>query len=154
RGKHVLCEKPLTLKAAESQELVDLAESKKLVLMVGHVFLWNPGILYLKQQIDSGSLGRVLNIDATRTNLGPIRRDVGALYDLASHDISIFNFLLQSEPKEASAHVSNCLGGEREDLAYVTLEYPGNVLCHAHVSWLNPRKVRQITVVGDKRMAL
>ena len=153
-GKHVLCEKPLTLRAEESQELVDIAESTGLTLMVGHVFMFNPGIVHLKAQIDAGKLGRIYYMDAVRTNLGPIRQDVGAIYDLASHDISIFNFLLGAQPQEVSAQGGCYVQPDREDMAFLTLEYPNKTLCHIHVSWLNPRKVRKLTVVGSEKMAL
>ena len=153
-GKHVLCEKPLTNTAAQAVELVQLAETANLVLMVGHVFMFNPGILHLKRDIQSNTLGQVYAIDAIRTNLGPIRQDVGAIYDLASHDISIFNFLLDSQPLEVSATGAYFLQEQREDIAFLTLKYPENKVCHIQVSWLNPRKVRQITIVGDHKMAL
>jgi predicted dehydrogenase len=153
-GKHVLCEKPLTVRAADSAELVDLAERAGRVLMVGHVFMFNPGVLYLKEQIGSGALGKMFYLDSVRTNLGPIRTGIGAIHDLASHDISIFNFLLEAEPLTVSACGGRFVQDENEDMAFITLEYPDRTLCHAHVSWLNPRKVRQLTVVGDKKMAL
>ncbi len=153
-GKHVLAEKPLTRTGDEAVELTRLAESKGLILMVGHVFMFNPGILYLKAEIDKGELGRVYYIDTVRTNLGPIRQDVGAIYDLASHDISICNFLLGSQPVEVSATGAHFLqDGKVEDVGFVTLVYPNNVVCNLHVSWLDPRKVRNLTVVGDKKMA-
>lgn len=152
--KHVFCEKPLTLLAHESLELTQLAESRGLILMVGHVFLFNPGILYLKEQIDAGILGDIFYMDAVRTNLGPIRHDVGAIYDLASHDISIFNFLLGTMPQTVTAVGGKHIQSDHEDMAFLTLSYPNESLCHVHVSWLNPRKVRQLTVVGDKKMAV
>ena len=153
-GKHVLCEKPLTLRSREAQELTDLAEARGLTLLIGHVFLYNPGIIYLKEQIDAGVLGSIHYMDAVRTNLGPIREDVGAIYDLASHEISTFNFLLGDEPTKVAAQCGYYVQPGREDMAYLTLEYPNKTLSHAHVSWLNPRKVRQLTVVGDKKMAV
>lgn len=153
-GKHVFCEKPLTLKTDESRELTNLAESRGLTLMVGHIFLFNPGVLHLKKQLEDGVLGRIFYMDAVRTNLGPIRQDVGAIYDLASHDISIFNFLLNDLPKKVTAIGGRHIQGDREDMAFLTLEYPNATYCHVHVSWLNPRKVRQLTVVGDQKMAV
>jgi predicted dehydrogenase len=153
-GKHVLCEKPLTMRSSEAEELVNIAERSGLVLMVGHVFMYNPGIVYLKERIEKGVFGRIYYLDAVRTNLGPIRRDVGAIYDLASHEISIFNFLLMDTPLEVSALGQQFIQGDREDVAFLTLRYPGQTVCHAHVSWLNPRKVRQLTVVGDEKMAV
>lgn len=153
-GKDVLCEKPLARTAAECLELAELAAARGRILMVGHVFLYNPGVLHLKADLDRGELGRVYYMDAVRTNLGPVRQDVGAIYDLASHDISIFNFLLGRTPVEVSATGGSVLTSGIEDVGFVTLYYPDNIVCHAHTSWLNPRKVRQLTVVGDRKMAV
>ncbi len=153
-GKHVLCEKPLALKVEECRYLKELAEEKQLVLMVGHVFLFNAGIVWLKEYIDSGELGSIYYAYALRTNLGPFRYDVNALWDLAPHDISIFNYLFGSSAINVSARGQKCLGNSLEDLAFATLEYPSNIIANVHVSWLDPRKVRQITVVGDKKMVV
>lgn len=153
-GKDVLCEKPLAQTADQCRELADLAARKNRILMVGHVFLYNAAILHLKTDLDRGELGRVYYMDAVRTNLGPVRKDVGAIYDLASHDISIFNFLLGAQPTEVSATGNSVLQTSIEDVGFLTLYYPGNIVCHAHASWLNPRKVRQLTVVGDHKMAV
>ncbi len=153
-GKHVLCEKPLALTYEESNELYQLAQEVDKILMVGHVFLFNAGILWLKEFIDSGELGDVQYAYATRTNLGPFRYDVNALWDLAPHDISIFNFLFNAPPFSASGRGHKCLGNTLEDLAFAALNYDNNVVAHLHVSWLDPKKVRQITVVGDKKMVV
>jgi predicted dehydrogenase len=153
-GKHVLCEKPLALTLAQSRTLTALAKRKRKILMVGHVFLYNPGTLHLKEAIDRGELGRIYYMDAVRTNLGPVRSDVGVVYDLASHDISIFNFLLGAKPVSVSAVGGAFLQKGIEDIGFLTLTYPGGVICHVHTSWLNPRKVRQLTIVGDHRMAV
>ncbi|HTL67696.1 MAG TPA: Gfo/Idh/MocA family oxidoreductase [Lacunisphaera sp.] len=153
-GKDVLCEKPLARTSAECRELMELAAKHGRILMVGHVFLYNPGVLHLKVDLDRGELGRIYYMDAVRTNLGPVRTDVGAIFDLASHDISIFNFLLGALPLEVSATGNCVLQKNVEDVGFLTLQYPGNVVCHAHTSWLNPRKVRQLTIVGDHKMAV
>jgi predicted dehydrogenase len=153
-GKDVLCEKPLALNVRQSLTLCQLARTKRRVLMVGHVFLYNPGTLHLKQAIDRGDLGRIYYMDAVRTNLGPVRSDVGVIYDLASHDISIFNFLLGARPHSVSAAGGAFLQKGVEDIGFLTLTYPKGVICHVHTSWLNPRKVRQLTVVGDRKMAV
>ncbi|MFI5337892.1 MAG: Gfo/Idh/MocA family protein, partial [Opitutales bacterium] len=153
-GKDVLCEKPLARTAAESKALAELADRTGRILMVGHVFLYNSGVHHLKADLDRGELGRIFYMDAVRTNLGPVRRDVGAIHDLASHDISIFNYLLGRLPTEVSATGSSVLQPGIEDVAFLTLTYPGGIVCHAHTSWLNPRKVRQLTVVGDHKMAV
>ncbi len=152
KDKHVLCEKPLAMSPEECLVLKDLAEKRKKVLMVGHVFVFNTGILRLKDYLDKKELGRVLYAHSERTNLGPFRYDVNALWDLAPHDISIFNFLFGRPPAGVSARGSRCLGETREDLAFVTLDYPDNILVNVHVSWLDPRKVRQITIIGDEKM--
>jgi predicted dehydrogenase len=151
--KHVLCEKPLAMTPEECLELKALAEKKHKFLMVGHVFLFNPGIVELKKYIQKGELGKIQYAHSERTNLGPFRYDVNALWDLAPHDISIFNYLFDSAPINVSARGQKCLGTSLEDLAFVSLEYP-NILVNIHVSWLDPKKVRQITVVGDKKMVV
>jgi predicted dehydrogenase len=153
-GKDVLCEKPLAATAADCRTLCALAEAKRRMLMVGHVFLYNPGVQHLKVDLDRGELGRIYYMDAVRTNLGPVRRDVGAIHDLASHDISIFNYLLGAEPSEVSATGGFFLQEKVEDIGFLTLAYPRGVVCHVHTSWLNPRKVRQLTIVGDHKMAV
>jgi len=154
QGKHVLCEKPLTPGYAESQELVGLAHDADKLLMVGHTFLFNSGILKLKEYIQNGSLGDLLYAHSTRTNLGPIRNDVGAVEDLATHDISIFNYLFDEVPVEVSAKGQSFLQAGLTDVAFINLSYPGKLLAHIHVSWLSPVKVRQITLVGSKKMVV
>lgn len=152
-GKHVLVEKPMCSNIEEGRELVETARETGRVLMVGHVFLFNNGINKLKALITSGDLGRVHYLDATRTNLGPIRGDVNALYDLATHDISICNYLLGTMPTEVSA-IGRCISQKTiEDVCFATLKYPDGTLGHIHVSWMNPRKVRTLTIVGEKKMA-
>lgn len=151
-GKDVLCEKPLCIKIEEGEELTKIANERKLILMVGHVFLFNTGILRLKDYIKSNELGQIYYYYSQRTNLGPIRNDVNVVYDLASHDIYIFNFLLEGIPKVISATGKCILQPGIEDIAFISLEYPGDILVHLHVSWLDPKKVREITVIGSKKM--
>ncbi len=153
-GKHVLCEKPLTANVAEAEELDRIATARGLILMTGHVFLFNPGILKLRALLTAGDPGRVYYLRALRTNLGPVRRDVNAVYDLASHDISIFNFLLDAEPVSVSAVGAAFLQEGIEDVAFVTLKYPNGVIANIQVSWLDPKKLREIVVVGDKKMVV
>lgn len=152
-GKHVLVEKPLCTTSQQAAELTALAAEARRVLMVGHVFVFNGGILKLKELIAGGELGQVHYLDAVRTNLGPVRGDVNALYDLGTHDISIFNFLLGATPVSVSAHGSRIAQKSIEDVCFATLQYPDGTLAHLHVSWLNPRKVRTLTVVGSSKMA-
>ncbi len=151
-NKHVLCEKPLSLRSQECLDLEKLAKKNEKILMVGHIFIFHQGILKLKEYISQGVIGRVLYAHSQRTNLGPFRYDVNALWDLAPHDVSIFNYLLDAAPVRASACGQEYLGTSHEDLAFATLEYPDNVLVNIHVSWLDPRKVRRLTIVGDQKM--
>jgi len=151
-NRHVLCEKPLCVQSQEAQQLVALAGKQNRVLMTGHVFLFNPGILKLKELASAGESGRIYYLRATRTNFGPIRSDVNSVLDLATHDISIFNFLLGARPLSASAVGGGYLQPNVEDVACICLRYPGDVLAYIHVSWLDPKKVREIRVVGEKRM--
>lgn len=151
-GKHVLCEKPLCMEPTEGEQLVALAQSKGLVLMVGHIFLFNAGLLKVKELIAADEIGSVRYLSAVRTNLGPVRSDVNAAYDLASHDISVFNWLLDAEPTEVRAMGAAFVQPGIEDVVVATLRYPGNVLASIQCSWLDPKKVRQLTVVGSKRM--
>jgi predicted dehydrogenase len=151
-GKNVLCEKPLCVDSADARELAALAEQKGLVLMVGHVFLFNPGIVKLKELVHFHDIGRLYYMRALRTNLGPIRQDVNSVFDLATHDISIFNFLLDAMPESVSAVGGTFLQEKIEDVAFISLRYPNGVLANIQVSWLDPKKLREIVVVGDKKM--
>ena len=152
-GKHVLLEKPMCTSLSEARELVALAERHDRVLMHGHVFLYNGGIRYLHDGIAKGSFGTVQYAHATRTNLGPIRRDANVVEDLATHEITIFDYLFGCSPSWVSATGSRLLGTDREDVSFVTLQY-GESLAHVHVSWLNPQKVRMLTIVGSQRMVV
>jgi predicted dehydrogenase len=153
-GKHVLVEKPLCRSAAECEELVDLARRQGKVLAVGHVFLFNNAIRGVRNLIRAGDLGRIQYLFSTRTNLGPIRRDVNALWDLAAHDLSIFNYWLEADPIAVTARGQSYLNLDVEDVVIANFTYPRRVLASVHVSWLNPRKVREITVVGDHKMVV
>lgn len=152
-GKHVLCEKPLCLASADAEELGALAASRGLVLMTGHIFLFNGGIRKLRELVASGDLGRMHYATAVRTNLGPIRHDVNVALDLASHEVSIFNHLFDAVPVRVAATGRGCLDARREDFVFLTLWYPGSILASVTASWLSPKKVREITLVGDRRMA-
>lgn len=152
-GKHVLIEKPLTRTSSEALSLIHLAEQKGLALMVGHTFEYNPAVIALRDIIRSGDIGVVLYVDAARLNLGQFRYDINVLWDLAPHDISIMNLLLEAEPTHVSARGSSCVHPTNmHDVAYLELRYPNGVMGHIHVSWLEPAKVRRFTVVGDEKM--
>ena len=154
-GKHVLTEKPLATSVAEARLLVDEARRSELVLMVGHTFEFNPAVRELKQRIGRGELGLVYYIHSSRLNLGLYRSDVNVVWDLAVHDISIMNYLLDATPSAVAAWGSRNAWTEVEDLAFVRLQYEElGVTGYAHVSWLDPNKVREVTVIGSKKMAI
>ena len=151
-GKHVLCEKPLAMTTRECDELIAAAEGAGRVLLVGHTFVFNPGIRMMRELIADGEVGRVLYCHTVRTGLGPIRSDVNALWDLAPHDLSILLYLLDAEPVSALATGQAFLRDGVEDVAFLHVRFEGGTLGAAHVSWLDPYKVRRVTVVGDRRM--
>jgi predicted dehydrogenase len=151
-GKHVLVEKPVATRASEAEELCSLAESTGRILMVGHVFLFNNAIRRVKDYLAEAKLGQVFYISMVRTNLGPIRMDVNAAWDLAAHDISIANYWLEALPESVAAHGGSWINAGIEDAAFANLWYGNGVMVHLQVSWLNPRKVRDITIVGEKGM--
>jgi len=150
--KHVLVEKPLTQSSKEAQELVSLAEERQRVLMVGHTFEYNPAVKYLRDYIARGDLGRVYYINATRVNLGIFQKDINVIWDLAPHDISILLYILGLKPDKVSARGAAYVQPDIEDVAYVTLNFPTGTMADVRVSWLDPCKIRRITVVGSKKM--
>ena len=150
-GKHVFVEKPFTATSAEAEELIELAERKNLQIMVDHTFLFTGAVRKIKQLIDEGALGPLYYYDSTRVNLGLFQHDVNVLWDLAPHDLSIMDYLIELEPElvvaTGGAHV-NCL----EDVAYLTVYFPDNVIAHINVNWLSPVKVRTTLVGGQRKM--
>lgn len=153
-GLHVLVEKPITLKSEHAQELIDLSVKKDLVLMVGHTFEYNVAVHTLKSLIDSGELGQIYYVDSARLNLGLFQRDLNVLWDLAPHDISILLYILGTTPLSVSAHGMPFVNAGIQDVVYMNMVFPDNVLAHIHVSWLDPCKVRRVTVVGSKKMVV
>lgn len=152
--KHLLVEKPLASSSAEVRQLIALAAERRRRLMVGHVFEYNASIRALRRLVADGELGEIHYMSFVRTNLGPVRTDVNAFWDLASHDVSIMRFLMGCDPVDVTARGRAYLNRDIEDAVFATFGFPGGQLAHVDVSWLNPRKVRQITVVGDRKMAL
>jgi predicted dehydrogenase len=153
-GKHVFIEKPLAATVAEGEELIKLATAKGVVLMTGHVFEYNAAVIRIKQYLDSGELGRLLYVYSHRVNLGRIQDDVSALWSFAPHDVSILNYWLGADPVAVSARGLRYLGHAVEDVVFVLLEYPGGVGAHLHLGWMDPRKIRQMTLVGARKMLL
>ena len=150
--KHVLVEKPLTTSSAEARELIDLAEEHQRVLMVGHTFEYNPAVEYLRNFIAAGDLGRVYYIDATRVNLGIFQTDINVIWDLGPHDVAILLYIFGMKPNQVSARGAAYVQLRIEDVAHVTLSFPGGIMADVRVSWLDPCKIRRITVVGSKKM--
>ncbi len=150
-GKDVLVEKPITLDVHDGVELVRQAERLGRVLMVGHTFIYNPGVLKIKEIVGGPDFGDVYYMQATRTHLGLIRDDVSVLWDLAPHDISIFSFLLGAIPVGASATGAAFLKEGREDVGFVTLFYPDGVIGNIHASWIDSNKERRIVIVGSRK---
>jgi predicted dehydrogenase len=153
-GKHVLVEKPPALTAAEAEELVATAEESGRVLMPGHLLLYHPGVARLKELLDSGELGDVLYVYGNRQNLGQIRKDENALWSLGVHDLSVILYLLEEEPIEAWARGESFLTEGVEDVVFCYLRFPSGKVAHMHLSWLDPHKMRRITVVGRDKMAV
>jgi predicted dehydrogenase len=153
-GKHVLVEKPPAMRAAEMDELVALAADRDLVLMPGHLLLYHPGVQKLKELIDGGELGEVLCVYGNRQNLGIVRTNENALWSLGVHDLSVILYLLDEEPAEAVAHGRDFLTDSVEDVVFCYLRFPSGKIAHMHLSWLDPHKMRRMTVVGRDRMAV
>ena len=151
-GKHVFIEKPLARTVEECTTLIDLAKANNRNLMVGHVFEFNVAVQRIKQYLDSGELGKLFYVHSQRVNLGRIQHDVNALWSFAPHDISIMNYWLGQEAVRVSARGFSYLSSGVEDVVFVTLEYPGSIGVNLHLAWLDPRKVRQMTLVGSKKM--
>ena len=150
-GKDVLVEKPISLDSGEGMKLVEAAEKHERVLMVNHTFLYNPGIRKMKELVDNNTLGQIYYLHATRTHLGLIRNDVDVLWDLAPHDISIFSYILGSQPLGVSAVGRSFLKDGRPDVAFTTVFYPDDVFANIHVSWIDSNKERSVVVVGSER---
>ena len=153
-GKHVFVEKPPAMRGAEIEELVDLAEERGKVLMPGHLLLYHPGVRKLKEIVDSGELGDVLYVYGNRQNLGTFRTNENALWSLGVHDLSVLLYLLEEEPAEVRAHGNAFLNRGVEDVVFCYLRFPSGKMAHMHLSWLDPHKIRRITVVGNDRMAV
>jgi len=154
QGKHVLVEKPLTANVAEAEELVALAEEHQRILMVGHTFEYNPAVNELRKLIQSGDLGRIYCVEAERLNLGLFRGDINVIWDLAPHDISILLYVLGKKPERIKVHAHAHLQRRIQDIAHLDLGFADGMTAHIHVSWLHPCKIRKVTVIGDRRMAV
>ena len=150
-GKHIFVEKPFTSTSAQSEELVELAEKKKLLIMVDHTFLFTGAVKKIKQLIDDNVLGKLYYYDSMRINLGLFQHDVNVIWDLAPHDLSIMDYLVKEKPVAVAAsgkvHVN-----KQEDIAYITVHFANNTLAHFNVNWLSPVKIRMTLIGGEKKM--
>jgi predicted dehydrogenase len=153
-GKHVFVEKPPAMRAAEMDELVALADARDLVLMPGHLLLYHPGVLKVKELIDKGVLGDVLCVYGNRVNLGIVRSNENALWSLGVHDLSVILYLLDEDPELATAQGSASIHPGVEDVVFCFLRFPSGKIAHMHLSWLDPHKMRKMTVVGREKMVV
>ena len=151
-GKHVWLEKPMTASADQAEELLALAESKGLTLAVDHTFLFTGSVMKMKALIEAGELGRLYYYDSVRINLGLVQSDVNVIWDLAPHDLSIMDYLLGDSALAVSAHGRGHFDTGLEDVAYVSVFYPDNLIAHFHLNWLSPVKIRKTLVGGAKKM--
>jgi predicted dehydrogenase len=155
RGKHALIEKPLATSVADAAELCRVARANNAMLMAGHTFEFNPAVMELKKRMDSGELGQIHYMRSLRLNLGLYQSDVNVVWDLAPHDVSIMNHLLDDAPDRVSTWAQASAGADFEDVAILRLEYDRTgVEAYVHVSWLDPSKTREVTVVGSRKMAV
>jgi predicted dehydrogenase len=154
KGKHVLVEKPIAMEISQAIELINLAEKQSRVLMVDHLLEYHPAVEQMRQRIDSGELGQIYYAYGQRVNLGVVRTEENALWSLGPHDISVLLYLLGQEPKRVSAHGGIYLQKEKhiEDVVFLDLEFTDNLRAHSHLSWLDPHKIRKMTIVGDRAM--
>jgi len=153
-GKHVFVEKPPAMRAEEMDELVSLAVERDRVLMPGHLLLYHPGVLKVKDLIDRGELGDVLCVYGNRVNLGIVRSNENALWSLGVHDLSVILYLLDEDPELATAQGSASIHPGVEDVVFCFLRFPSGRIAHMHLSWLDPHKMRKMTVVGREKMVV
>ena len=153
-GKHVFVEKPPAMREAEINELVGIAAERDLVLMPGHLLLYHPGVHELKELVDSGELGEVVCVYGNRQNLGIVRRNENALWSLGVHDLSVILYLLDEDPDLATAQGRWSVYDGVEDVVFCFLRFPSGKIAHMHLSWLDPHKMRKMTVVGREKMVV
>jgi predicted dehydrogenase len=151
-GKHVLVEKPMTATVEQGERLLALAAAQKKILMVDHTFIYTPAVQRIRQLVQSGEIGEVYYYDSLRVNLGLFQHDVNVIWDLAVHDLSILDYVLDARPLAVSAVGASHVPGASENVAYVSLFLPGDTVAHINVNWLAPVKVRQTLIGGSKKM--
>jgi predicted dehydrogenase len=152
-GKHLLVEKPITLKTSDAETLIEASEKRDLTLMVDHTFIYTSAVRKIRDVLDKGDFGDVLYFDSVRVNLGLFQRDTNVMWDLAPHDLSIMDYLIRKKPIAVSATGMSHFN-TTEDIAYITVMFPDNIIAHFHVNWISPVKVRRILIGGTKLMAV
>ena len=152
-GKHVLVEKPLAESVQQGREMVESAEAHGVVLMTDHTFCYTPAVLKIRELVATGQLGEIMFIDSVRINLGLVQPDVDVFWDLAPHDLSVFDFILEGglNPTRVAANGADPLGAGKSCVGYLTLPLPGGAIAHVHVNWLSPTKIRQMVIGGTRR---
>ncbi|MFH1037259.1 MAG: Gfo/Idh/MocA family oxidoreductase [PVC group bacterium] len=151
-GKDVFVEKPMALTADECRKLCEQAEKRELILMVGHLLLYHPGVIKLKDELRSGKIGDLYYLYSQRVNLGKIRRSENALWTFAPHDVSVALYLIDREPRSVAARGESYIQSNVADVDFITITFPDRVMAHLHVSWLDPHKIRRVTIVGSRKM--
>lgn len=151
-GKHVMIEKPMTSTSTQAAELINLAEQKNLTILVDHTFLFTGAVRKIKQLVEGGDIGDLYYFDSVRVNLGLFQHDVNVVWDLAPHDISIMDFVINQPAQAVTANGADHVGNGLEDVAYLTVYYPDNIIAHIHVNWLSPVKIRQTLIGGSRQM--
>jgi predicted dehydrogenase len=151
-GKHVLIEKPFTANIAEAEQLIELAEARKLTLMVDHTFIYTGAVRKIKEIVESGELGDLLYFDSIRINLGLFQRDINVVWDLAPHDLAIMDFIIDRQPLSVTATGSCHVERGIENIAYVMLRFPDEFIAHFHFNWLSPVKIRRTLIAGSRKM--
>jgi len=152
--KHVYIEKPLTLSGKDAQDLIKLAEERNKKIMVGHLLLYHPAVRKVKDMLDSGSMGEIYYMYSQRVNLGIVRKDENSLWNFAPHDISVILYLMNEVPSAVNATGQAYIQKTLEDVVFVTLRFPSGRIAHIHISWLDPHKIRKLTIVGSKQMVV
>lgn len=152
--KHVFVEKPLTYSVKEAEELVKIASENNVLLLVGHVFLFNPAVRYIKKIIEKGELGTIRHLHFQRRSLGPVRKDVNVLYDLAPHDISMLLYFINQKPKSVIATGESYLQKDIQDVVSASIKFEDKIMANIILSWIDPIKIRDVTIVGSKKMLL
>jgi len=153
-GRHTFIEKPMAASVAKCRDLIDIAERKSLTLMVGHTFIYTPTVRKIKEVIDSGAIGEVMYISTRRLNLGLFQKDINVAWDLAPHDISIILYVLDSSPVSVNCQGKAHINPGIEDVTNISLSFPNGGFAIIHSSWIDPKKIREITIVGSKKMII